>query len=78
MVILGIATAGMFCVSMRANYLYGYGIGQSEETKFAIAWANVGADLWKGFGLIVVVALWRNAWRRAGVAIAHMARLSCL
>src|SRR5438876_714664 len=66
---LGVATLGMFAVSMRANYLYGYGIGQSPETKTAIAWANVGADIWKGFGLIVVVALWRSTWRRAAIAI---------
>ena len=68
MLVLALATATMFAVSMRANYLYGYGIGQSEETKYAIAWANVGADLWKGFGLITVVALWRNLWRRAAIA----------
>lgn len=69
-VVLGIATVGMFAVSMRANYLYGYGIGQSPETKTAIAWANVGADIWKGFGLIVVVGLWRGGWRRPAAAIA--------
>ena len=28
--VLTIATAGMFVVSMRANYLYGYGIGQTR------------------------------------------------
>jgi hypothetical protein len=75
--VLTVATAGMFVVSMRANYLYGYGIGQSEETKRAIAWANVGADVWKGFGLIVVVTLWRNAWRRASVAVS-LTWLVCL
>jgi hypothetical protein len=67
----------MFLVSMRANYLYGFGIGQSEDTKLAIAWANVGADLWKGFGLIVVVTLWRSAWRRAAAAIS-LTWLVCL
>jgi hypothetical protein len=70
MAVLAVATVGMFAVSMRANYLYGYGIGQSPETKTAIAWANVGADIWKGFGLIIVVALWRNGWRRPAAAIA--------
>jgi hypothetical protein len=58
----------MFLISMRANYLYGRGIGQTPETKEAIAWANVGADLWKGFGLIVVAALWRGGRRRAALA----------
>src|SRR5262245_39233126 len=65
---LTIATVGMFLISMRANYLYGRGIGQTPETKEAIAWANVGADLWKGFGLIVVAALWRGGRRRAALA----------
>ena len=67
--VLTIATAGMFVVSMRANYLYGYGIGQTPETQLAIAWANVGADVWKGFGLIVVVTLWRRHSRRAAAAV---------
>jgi hypothetical protein len=59
----------MFAVSMRANYLYGHSIGQTPDTQLAIAWANVGADLWKGFGLIVVVALWRSRWRRAAITV---------
>jgi hypothetical protein len=67
-IILTTATVGMFLISMRANYLYGRGIGQTPETKEAIAWANVGADLWKGFGLIVVAALWRGRHRRAALA----------
>ncbi len=67
-IVLSAATVGMFLISMRANYLYGRGIGQTPETKEAIAWANVGADLWKGFGLIVVAALWRGGRRRAALA----------
>lgn len=67
-IILTAATIGMFLISMRANYLYGRGIGQTPETKEAIAWANVGADLWKGFGLIIVAALWRSKRRRAALA----------
>ena len=58
----------MFLISMRANYLYGRSIGQSPETQEALAWANVGADVWKAFGLIVVAALWRARWRRAALA----------
>jgi hypothetical protein len=69
LVVLTLATGTMFAVSMRANYLYGYGIGQTPETRVAIAWANVGADVWKGFGLIAVVALWRARWRRAAIAV---------
>ena len=67
----------MFAVSMRANYLYGYGIGQSPDTKFAIAWANVAADLWKGFGLIVAAGLWRAKSRRAAIVIS-LTWLVCL
>ena len=48
-VALSVATAGMFLISMRANYLYGRSIGQSAETQEALAWANVGADVWKAF-----------------------------
>ncbi len=77
MIVLSLATGTMFVVSIRANYLYGYGIGQSQETKHAIAWANVGADLWKGFGLIVVVSLWRNASRQAAIAVS-LTWLVCL
>jgi hypothetical protein len=67
---LSVATAGMFLISMRANYLYGRSIGQSPETQEALAWANVGADVWKGFGLIVVTVLWRAQFRRAAVTTA--------
>jgi hypothetical protein len=64
---LSVATAGMFLISMRANYLYGRGIGQSPETQEAFAWANVGADVWKAFGLIVFAMLWRAQFRRAAI-----------
>jgi hypothetical protein len=74
---LSAATAGMFVISMRANYLYGRSIGQSPETQEALAWANVGADIWKAFGLIVVAALWRGRWRRAACATA-LTWLVCL
>lgn len=66
---LTLATAAMYAVSMRANYLYGYSIGLTPETKLAIAWANVGADLWKGFGLIVAVGLWRSNSKRTALLI---------
>ena len=74
---LSVATAGMFLISMRANYLYGRSIGQSPETQEALAWANVGADVWKAFGLIVVAALWRARWHRAALATA-LTWLVCL
>jgi hypothetical protein len=65
---LSVATAGMFLISMRANYLYGRSIGQSPETQEALAWANVGADIWKGFALIVIATLLRNRSYRAAAA----------
>lgn len=64
---LSVATACLFLISMRANYLYGRSIGQSPETQEALALANVGADIWKGFGLIVIVVLWRARLRRAAI-----------
>jgi hypothetical protein len=76
-VVLAVATGAMYAVSMRANYLYGYGIGQSTDTKLAIAWANVAADVWKGFGLIVAAGLWRAKLRRAAVVIS-LTWLVCL
>ena len=63
-----LATGAMFLISMRGNYLYGYGIGQSEEKRLLFAWANVAADVWKAFGLVAITLLWRIA------ALAHRAR----
>lgn len=57
--------------------LYGFGIGQTPDTKLAIAWANVAADLWKGFGLIIAVGLWRAKSRRAATVIS-LTWLVCL
>lgn len=42
---LSAATAAMFVISLRSNYLYGYGIGQSDEKRLLFAWANVAADI---------------------------------
>jgi len=64
--VLSVATAGMVVVSLRANYLFGYGFGQSEDKARVFGWANVAADLWKVSGLIVFMALWRaRHWRTA-------------
>src|SRR3990170_4076576 len=64
--VLSVATAGMVLVSLRANYLFGYGFGQSEDKARVFGWANVAADLWKVTGLIVLMALWRaRHWRTA-------------
>lgn len=57
--VLGVATLGMTLVSLRANYLFGYGFGQTAERAEVFGWANVAADLWKVSGLIVITSLWR-------------------
>ena len=64
--VLSAATAGMVLVSLRANYLFGYGFGQTHDKAQVFGWANVAADLWKVSGLIVLMALWRaRHWRTA-------------
>ena len=74
---LGLATAAMFLVSMRGNYLFGYEIGQTPEKRQLFAWANVAADVWKAFGLIALTVLWRNRHRRMAL-IGGVAWLVCL
>src|SRR5438046_1649198 len=59
LVALSTSTALMYTISLRGNYLYGYALGQTQEKRELFAWANVAADLWKGFGLVAVVLLWR-------------------
>jgi hypothetical protein len=74
---LTVATGAMFLISLRSNYLYGYGIGQSDEKRLLFAWANVAADIWKGFGLIALTKLWRSRHRRVALA-GSVAWLVCL
>ena len=62
--LLSAATAGMAAVSMRANYLFGYGFGQTPEKATVFGWANVAADVWKIAGLILITSLWRAGRRR--------------
>jgi cell division protein FtsB len=74
---LSVATLLVLGVSLRGNFLYGYGLGQTEEKKLLFAWANVGIDLWKSFGLIAVGLLWRTRQRRAAIGAA-MSWVLCL
>jgi len=69
-IVLGAATVGMAAVSLRANYLFGYGFGRTPETAHVFGWANVAADLWKVSGLIVITALWRARQRRSALMLA--------
>jgi hypothetical protein len=69
MIVLGLATAGMVAVSMRANYLFGHGFGQSPEKAQVFGWANVAADLWKVSGLILIGGLWRAQRKRLAVVL---------
>lgn len=74
---LSLATAVMFAVSLRSNYLYGFGLGQTEEKRLLFAWANVAADVWKAFGLLAVRQLCRH--RMWGTAVvSSFAWLLCL
>jgi hypothetical protein len=70
------ATALMYAISLRGNYLYGRGLGQSPEKQELFAWANVAADVWKGFGLVAVVVLWRA--HKSMAIIATIAWFVCL
>ena len=74
---LSLATGLMLVVSLRGNFLYGYSLGQTNENRLLFAWANVGADVWKAFGLIAVSLLWRAKHRRAAF-FASIAWLMCL
>ena len=67
--VLGIATAGMVAVSLRANYLFGYGFGQTTEKAQVFGWANVAADLWKVSGLIIITSLWRAKQTRFALTL---------
>src|SRR5262245_61587729 len=67
----------MCAVSVRGNYLYGYGLGQTPEKRELFAWAHVAADVWKAFGLVAACALWRNKLRRAA-SVASLLWLGCL
>ena len=68
-IMLGAATAGMVAVSLRANYLFGYGFGQTPEKAHVFGWANVAADLWKVCGLIVITSLWRAKQKRFALSL---------
>ncbi len=74
---LSLATGLMLVVSLRGNFLYGYSLGQTDEKRLLFAWANVGADVWKAFGLIAVSLLWRARHRRAALS-AGIAWSMCL
>ena len=72
---LSLATAVMFAVSLRGNYLFGYSIGQSEEKRWLFGWANVAADVWKAFGLICRLGA-LVAWLGCNIARANFKSLA--
>jgi hypothetical protein len=43
-IVLGIATGAMIAVSLRANFLFGYGFGQTPEKAYVFGFANVGEE----------------------------------
>jgi hypothetical protein len=67
--VLGAATGGMIAVSLRANYLFGYGFGQTPEKAHVFGFANVAADIWKAAGLIVITSLWRAKQKRFAITL---------
>ena len=77
-IVLSAATAGMAAVSLRANYLFGYGFGQTPEKGQVFGWANVAADLWKVAGLIVITSLWRAKQRRFALSLTPLWALCLL
>ena len=56
-IVLGAATGAMVAVSLRANFLSGYGFGQTPEKAYVFGFANVAADMWKAAGLIIITSL---------------------
>jgi hypothetical protein len=70
--VLSVATGGMVLVSLRANYLFGYGFGQTEEKARVFGCANVAADLWKVAGLVVIMGLWRAQHSRTAITLAPL------
>lgn len=74
---LSLATAAMFLVSMRGNYLFGYELGQTPEKQQLFAWANVAADVWKAVGLLALASLWRRRHRRIAI-VGGIAWAACL
>lgn len=77
LIALSAATAVVFLVSLRCNFLFGYSLGQTDDKRVLFAWANVGADLWKAFGLIAITMLWRVKHRRAAF-VGSIAWFMCL
>ena len=65
---LSVATAVIYVVSLRGNYLYGHSLGQTPEKRELFAWANVAADIWS-FELVAVLLLWRSHKRMSLVAL---------
>jgi hypothetical protein len=70
--VLGVATGAMIAVSLRANFLFGYGFGQTPEKAFVFGWANVAADIWKAGGLILIVSLWRAKQKRFALCLSPL------
>jgi hypothetical protein len=69
-IVLGMATGAMIAVSLRANFLFGYGFGQTPEKAYVFGFANVAADIWKAAGLIVITSLWRAQQKRFALCLA--------
>ena len=65
----GLATAAMLAISMRLNYLFGYGLGRTAENALVFGAVSVIADAWKGLGPVFILTLARaRRWPTAMAA----------
>jgi len=61
-----IATAAMIAISMRLNFLFGYGLGQTPEKALVFGGVSVIADAWKGLAPVFILGLTRaRRWTSA-------------
>ena len=65
-----VAMLAAIAVTMRFNFLYGYGLGQSSESAWLFGWANVFVDCWKVLSGIFATLLWRRGRKAAAIAAA--------
>jgi len=66
----GVATAAMLGISMRLNYLFGHGLGQTPDNALVFGAVSVIADAWKGLGPVFILTLARaRRWPTATAAI---------
>lgn len=71
-----VATSAMIAISMRLNFLFGYGLGQTPEKALVFGWVSVVADAWKALAPVFVVTLARDR-RLPSAAAASVVWCAC-